>query len=150
MRCKYLSLILVLTHVLVHAQKLPDEQQLLEALRNKDAALYGKKDSTIFSYYIADSVRRMQLFEFFDKHSHGDNIYIAARSLAWKGIMIERSPFNRRQGEAYLQQAVNKAVESGDECLMVQCFEGMGDYGLSAGKPEISLFYFMKSYELRT
>ncbi|NII29322.1 tetratricopeptide repeat protein [Pseudoflavitalea sp. X16] len=48
-----------------------------------------------------------------------------------------------------MRQAINKAVESGNEYLMVQCFEIYGDHCLSTDKPETALFYFLKSAELR-
>jgi tetratricopeptide (TPR) repeat protein len=108
----------------------------------------------IKEYTIADSAGKNELFLFFDQQSRSKDAYTAARSLVWKGMIAMRPPFDDNgvhSSEALLimQQGVNRAVESGDTYLMVECFDIFADNCRSFGRPETSLFYYLKSAELR-
>ena len=127
-----------------------DKQTLLNILSNKDTQLFAKNDSLIRRYYTQyDSVARVQFLDFLNNQTNSNDLFLAARSLAWKGVVISRFPFHSNESSLYMKQAINKAVESGNEYLMVQCFEIYGDYCLATDKPETALFYFLKSTELR-
>jgi hypothetical protein len=62
-------------------------------------------------------------------------------------IRLQRQAHERRL--LTMQQGVNRAVESGDTYLMVECFDMFADNCRSFGRPETSLFYYLKSGELR-
>ncbi|MBL0336864.1 MAG: tetratricopeptide repeat protein [Chitinophagaceae bacterium] len=127
-----------------------DESALLKILSNRNEVKMAANDSLLIAYYEhADSVTRVSLLDLLDKQTASHDLYTAARSLAWKGIVLHRKPFNRGDAAVYIQQSISKAVESGDEYLMVQCFEVYGYHCKGTGKPETSLFYFLKSAELR-
>ena len=127
-----------------------DKQTLLNILSNRDTQLFAKNDSLIrHSYTQYDSVARVQFLDFLNNQTNSNDLFLAARSLAWKGVVISRFPFHSNESSLYMKQAINKAVESGNEYLMVQCFEIYGDYCLATDKPETALFYFLKSTELR-
>lgn len=127
-----------------------DKQTLLNILSNKDTQLFAKNDSLIRHYYAQyDSAARVQFLDFLNNQTNSNDLFLAARSLAWKGVVISRFPFHSNESSLYMKQAINKAVESGNEYLMVQCFEIYGDYCLATDKPETALFYFLKSTELR-
>lgn len=127
-----------------------DKQTLLNILGNRDTQLFAKNDSLIrHSYTQYDSVARVQFLDFLNNQTNSNDLFLAARSLAWKGVVISRFPFHSNESSLYMKQAINKAVESGNEYLMVQCFEIYGDYCLATDKPETALFYFLKSTELR-
>lgn len=141
--------ITLLTGFLSAAQPV-DENALLRMLGNRNERLFRKNDSSLLVIYTkADSATRVQLLHLFSQHSTSSDDYTAARCLAWKGVMVIRSPFNEPDTATWLLQAVNRAVKSGDTRLMIQCFETYGDNCYSTGKPETALFYFLKSAELR-
>jgi hypothetical protein len=147
--------ILILTLSLIafislSAQQKAGDQTLLEILSNRDEQHFAKNDSLIRSYYRqSDSATRVQLLNLLNDQISSNDLFLAARSLAWKAVVMIRFPFYSNEGSVYMQQAIKKAVESGNEYLMVECFELYGDYCLSADKPETALFYFLKSAELR-
>ncbi|MCX6316620.1 MAG: tetratricopeptide repeat protein [Bacteroidetes bacterium] len=123
---------------------------MLRLLSNRNELLFRYNDSVMLvTYNKADSATRVQLFDNFNRYSTSSDDYVAARSLAWKGVMLIRPPFNQPDTSTCLQEAVNRAVESGDIRLMIQSFESYGDQCHGTGKPETALFYFLKSAELR-
>jgi tetratricopeptide (TPR) repeat protein len=127
-----------------------DEKTLLQIVSNRNEKLIAKNDSLLLSIYShTDSAAKVQLLNFFDKQSGSSNPYTAARSLTWQGVVVYRPPFQNNDAHVFMQRAINRAVESGDEYLMVQCFEIYAFHCMTAGKPETALFYFLKSAELR-
>jgi tetratricopeptide (TPR) repeat protein len=133
----------------VYAQPI-DEAALLKILSNRSEGLLRQGDSTLLTIYTrSDSAARVQLLNFFDRNSTSNNRVVAVRSLAWKGVILFRPPFNQPDAGRWLQQAVNRSVESGDIRVMIQCFELYGDHYFSSSNPEIALFYYLKSAELR-
>lgn len=127
-----------------------DENLLLRIVSNADKKMTAYNDSVLLAIYSkADSASRVQMLGFFDKGSSSGNHYTAARSLMWKGIMLRRTPFNKPTAEQFMQQANNRAVESGDAYLQVQCFENYAADCMSQGKPETALFYYLKAAEWR-
>lgn len=149
MKSALLLYILLLTGFLSVAQPV-DKNALLRLLSNRDEQLFRQNDSALLvTYNKADSATRVELLDFFNRHSTSSDDYTAARCLAWKGVMLIRPPFNQPDTSTSLQQAVNRAVESGDIKLMIQCFETYGDNCYGTGKSETALFYFLKSAELR-
>ncbi len=141
--------LLVSTLILV-AQPV-DEQILLKIVSSRNERSIAKNDSLMLAIYsTADSAARVQLLGFFNTGTSGSNHYTAARCLMWKAVMLRRPPFNNQQeAEVLMQQANNRAVESGDEYLQVQCFENYAADCTSQGKPETALFYYLKSVALR-
>jgi hypothetical protein len=146
-------LILILTliaFISLSAQQKASDQTLLKMLGNRDEQHFAKNDSLIRSYYQqADSATRVQLLNLLNDQTNSNDFFLAARSLSWKAVVMIRFPFYSNEGSVYMQQAIKKAVESGNEYLMVECFEIYGEFCLSADKPETALFYFLKSAELR-
>ena len=139
----------LIAFISLSAQQKPG-QTLLKILGNRDEQHFAKNDSLIRSYYQqSDSVTRVQLLNLLNDQTNSNDLFLAARSLAWKAVVMIRFPFYSNEGSVYMQQAIKKAVESGNEYLMVECFELYGYYCLSADKPETALFYFLKSAELR-
>lgn len=127
-----------------------DESWLLRVVSSPDKKDMARNDSLLLALYgKADSASRVQMLGFFNKESSSGNPYTAARCLMWKGIMLRRTPFNQKGAEVFMQQANNRAVESGDAYLQVQCFENYAADCMSQGKPETALFYYLKSTELR-
>ena len=128
-----------------------NEAQFKKALSNDKPSQIAEYDFLLISAHIkADSSERVRLLDLYTSLNGSSNIYTAARSMVWKAVVISRPPFNK-PGEGFInmQKAVSKAVESGDEYLMAQCFEYYGDHCFSFGKPEAALFYFLKTAELR-
>lgn len=127
-----------------------DEKFLLQILSNRNETKAAVNDSLLLSFYNhSDSATRIQFLDFLDQQTGSSDIYTAARSLAWKGLVIYRSPFSNSDAGKFMEQAVSRAVESNDDYLMVQSFEIYAYYCMSASKPEKALFYFLKSAELR-
>lgn len=127
-----------------------DEGLLLKILGNHNEKNISVNDSLLISFYEAsDSSARVRLLDLLDKQAGNKDLFTAARSLAWRGVVIRRWPFYSNEGGIFMLQAINKAVESGNEYLMVECFEIYGYHCLSTDKPETALFYFLKSAELR-
>jgi tetratricopeptide (TPR) repeat protein len=146
--------LLFLSHI-TGAQSTINEQTLLSLISNRNEQKIIENDSLLLDTYInADSSRRNELFLFFDQHARSNDAYTSARSLLWKGIMLFRPPLgdigaNSNEAMLCMQQGVNRAVESDDEYLMVECFDNFADNCRSIGKPETALFYYLKSAELR-
>lgn len=145
-----LLIICMVACTLLQAQPI-DEKWLLRMVSDPSKKTMGYNDSLLLKLYgKADSASRVQMLGFFDKGSSSGNHYTAARCLVWKGIMLRRPPFNNQQeADMLMQQANNRAVESGDEYLQVQCFENYAADCMSQGKPETALFYYLKSVALR-
>lgn len=145
-----LLLICWVSCTLLQAQPV-DEKLLLRMVSDPSKKTMGYNDSLLLKIYgKADSAARVLMLGFFDKGTSSGNHYTAARSLMWKAVMLRRPPFNNQQeAEVLMQQANNRAVESGDEYLQVQCFENYAADCMSQGKPETALFYYLKSVALR-
>jgi tetratricopeptide (TPR) repeat protein len=149
---KYVFLLaqLLIACIAVSAGQKTSDEAILTILSNKDKQLFAKNDSLLRSYYEqADSAARVRFLDLLNRQTNSNDLFLAARSLAWKGVVLFRFPFHQQEASLYMKQAINKAVESGNEYLMVQCFEIYGDYCLASDKPETALFYFLKSTELR-
>lgn len=145
-----LLLTIFLFSAILSAAQLTDKNALLRLVSNRKEELFRQNDSILLTIYNkADSATRVQLLGFFEDHSTSNDDFTAARCLAWKGVMLIRPPFNRPDTSTCLLQAVNRAVESSDKRLMIQCFESYGDNCFGTGKPETALFYLLKSAELR-
>ena len=137
------------------AQQL-DEKLLLKAISNRDkqkgADYYGK---LLTIYDSADAEKRKDLVDFYTRHSNDKDPYISSRSLLWAGIIQGITPFNENGPAIYdnetgiLKQAINKAVESGDEYLMVEIFENCADRYRRTDRQEQALFYYLKAGEMR-
>lgn len=144
-----LLLVGILAGTLLQAQPV-DEKLLQRMVSSTDKTTMAYNDSLLLTRYgKADSASRVQMLGFFDKGSSSSNAYIAARCLMWKGVMLRRPPFNNQEAGTFMQQANNRAVESDDSYLQVQCFENYAADCMSQGKPETALFYYLKSAELR-
>jgi hypothetical protein len=147
--------ILILTLSLIaffslSAQQKVGDQTLLSILGDRDERRFAKNDSLIRNYYLqSDSATRVTWLNLLNEQTNSNDLFLAARSLAWKAVVMIRFPFYSNEGSTYMQQAIKKAVETGNEYLMVECFEIYGEYCLSADKPETALLYFLKSAELR-
>jgi hypothetical protein len=140
----------LIAFISLSARQKAGDQALLTILGNRDEQQFAQNDSLIRSYYQqSDSATRVQLLNLLNDQINSNDFFLAARSLAWKAVVMIRFPFYSNEGSVYMQQAIKKAVESGNEYLMVECFEIYGDYCLSADKPETALFYFLKAAELR-
>jgi len=149
MKTAFCLLIAALFTVKLTAQRI-DEDLLLRILSNRSEKNIAVNDSLLISIYEAlDTAARVQFLDLLKKKSESSDLFTAARSLAWRGIVVRRWPFYSNEGGAFMQLAINKAVESGNEYLMVECFEIYATHCLSTDKPETALFYFLKSAELR-
>ncbi len=145
-----LIIILSLIAFSLSAQQKAGDQTLLKLLGNRDEQHFAKNDSLLRGYYQqADSATRVQFLHLLNDQTNSSDLFLAARSLSWKAVVMIRFPFYSTEGNIYMQQAIKKAVESGNEYLMVECFEIYGNYCLSSDKPETALFYFLKAAELR-
>lgn len=147
---QYFFLLLIFVVNILTAQPV-DENRLLQMVSNSDKNKIAVYDSMLLAAYQKGSAaEKKQLLDFFSKNTGSADNYTAARCLAWKGVVISRPPFNNTT-EAFIamQQSISRAVESGDEYLMLQCFELYAYHCMWAGKPETALFYFLKSGELR-
>ena len=143
-----LFLVLLITGRILHAQQ-PDEKLLLKIMSNRQEKKIADITNQLTGIYTkADSATRVALLHFFDAHTSSNDPYTAARSLLWKGVMIYRPPFNQDNPHVYMQQAINRAVESGNDFLMLECFDIYADHCRAAGKTETALFYYLKSAEL--
>jgi tetratricopeptide (TPR) repeat protein/DNA-binding NarL/FixJ family response regulator len=142
-------LVCLVARTLLQAQPV-DENWLLRMVGDPDKAVLARNDSLLLARYgRSDSAARVQLLGLFNKGSGSGNPYTAARCLMWKGILLRRPPFNDPTAGVSMQQANNRAVESGDAYLQVQCFENYAADCMSQGKPETALFYYLKAAELR-
>jgi len=128
-----------------------DEKQLLLLVAEKDKTLFQKTDSTLVAFYHkSGDPEKKQLLRFFSANAGSSDPYIAARCLLWQGVIVLRPPFNNSQEPfGLMQQAIRRAIESGDEYLMVQCFEIFALNCTSMGRPETALFYLLKTAEIR-
>ncbi len=139
----------ILLAVSLSAQNI-DEKFLVQMLSNRNETKAAANDSLLLSFYNhSDSAARVHFLNLLDGQTNSSDIYTAARSLAWKGMVICRPPFPNSDASKFMEQAVSRAVESNNDYLMVQCFEIYAYYCMSASKPEKALFYFLKSAELR-
>jgi len=147
---KYFLLLLFFPVRFLSAQPF-DENRLLQMVSNSDEKKIAQNDSSLLAWYQhGGDEEKKQLLHFFSKNAASTDNYTAARCLAWKGVVICRPPFNDiPESFIVMQQAINRAVESGDDYLMLQCFEMYAYHSMWAGKPETALFYFLKSGELR-
>ena len=149
MKLFFTSLLLIITCIKNHAQRL-DEHYLQEILANKDRdKIAENKEYFIAICYKSDSVKVRQFYDFLDKSSNDDDLYLAARSLVWKST-IAFEYYYTQEGKVFndLQIAINKALESGDKYLMLECYEFMEYYCIRTGKLETALFYNLKTAEL--
>jgi hypothetical protein len=123
---------------------------LLAALANRNSKLMADNEKLLLNTYnSADSADRISLLAFFDAQSGSNDAYIAARSLAWKGVVARRPPFNSSGADSFMRQAIQRAMESNDAYLQVQSMETYAADCHSQGKPETALFYYLKACELR-
>jgi len=127
------------------------DRSLLPLLAGKDKIQLRKIDSTLIAAYeIATDTGKKALLHFYTTNANSNNLYTAVRCLLWQGIINLRPPFrNTEKAFECMQQAIRRAVESGDEYLMISCFEVYALDCMSTGKPETALFYFLKSGEIR-
>lgn len=149
MKLFFTFLLFILTSAKTHAQRL-DEHYLEQILANKDRdQIAENKEYFIAICYKSDSVKVRQFYNFLDKNSNDDDLYIAARSLAWKSTIAFEHSY-KQEGKVFndLQIAINKALESGDKYLMLECYEFMEYYCIRTGKLETALFYNLKTAEL--
>lgn len=142
--------LLLLCSFLLKAEAI-DEKQLLLLVAEKDKALFQKTDSTLVAFYHkSGDMEKKQLLRFFSANAGSSDPYIAARCLLWQGVIILRPPFsNSQEPFGLMQQSIRRAIESGDEYLMVQCFEIFALNCISMGRPETALFYLLKTAEIR-
>ena len=98
---------------------------------------------------------RKNLLDFYTRHSNDKDPYTASRSLLWASFLRGIPPLNENGTNIYdndtglLKQAINKAVESGDEYLMMEIFESCADRYRRTGRREQALFYYLKAGEMR-
>lgn len=149
---KYLILLFLLLHFAPSFGQSPANAKLLKAMADADKTHFRQVDSVLLKAYDGSSdVQRKQLLDFYAVNAASSNSYISARSYVWLGVIILRPPFkNDHKAFEYLQQAVRRAIESGDEQLMAYCFEMHALTCMILGKSETALFYFLKSGEIRS
>jgi hypothetical protein len=149
---KYFVVALVVTFYAssIAAQPPLTEKKLQQMVSNTNKAQFAANDSTFLMFHhYSDSATRVQLLNWLNKQSSSSDVYAAARSLSWKAMVLFSAPFRQADVSALMLQAINKAVESGDEYLVVHCLENYGYNCKDNAKPEIALFYFLKAAELR-
>jgi hypothetical protein len=149
---KYFVFALVVTFYAssIAAQPPLTEKKLQQMVSNTNKAQFAANDSTFLMFHhYSDSATRVQLLNWLNKQSSSSDVYAAARSLSWKAMVLFSAPFRQADVSALMLQAINKAVESGDEYLVVHCLENYGYNCKDNAKPEIALFYFLKAAELR-
>jgi len=111
--CCFLAITLITLKLT--AQRI-DEGLLLRIFSNRNKKNIPVNDSLLLSFYeTSDSSARVQLLDLLNRKTGNNDLFTAARSLAWKGVVIRRWPFYSNQGGIFMQQAINKAVESGNE-----------------------------------
>ncbi|HOZ78642.1 MAG TPA: tetratricopeptide repeat protein [Ferruginibacter sp.] len=144
------TLLLFLCSFQLKAQAI-DEKQLLLLVADKDKAHFQQADSILLTvYHKSGDTEKKQLLRFFSANAGSSDPYIAARCLLWQGVIVLRPPFNNtKEPFGLMQQAIRRAIESGDEYLMVQCFEIFALNCTSMGRPETALFYLLKTAEIR-
>jgi tetratricopeptide (TPR) repeat protein len=149
MKCLFLFLQLLLISHSLRAQG-ADKQTLLRILANRNEKEMAADETLLLdTYNRADSAGKQTLLALLDAQTGSSDACTAARSLAWKGVVLRRPPFSSKEAGVFMQQANNRAVESGDAYLQVQCFEIYAADCMSQGKPETALFYYLKAAELR-
>ncbi|MGH2553556.1 MAG: hypothetical protein ACRDEB_07560, partial [Chitinophagaceae bacterium] len=146
MKTIHFLLLLLLCNLLAFSQK-PDEKFLLKAINNRDEqkaagyylTLIKTSDNTDFS-------GRNKLLDFYTGHSNDKDPYTSSRSLLWVSYLRSILPINDLSLKIFdndtglLKQAINKAVESGDEYLMMEIFEQCADRYRRNGRREQDLF----------
>lgn len=143
----FLLLFLVFGRIL-HGQ-LPADGYIKQLISNRDEKKIATNDSLLSAIYQRlDSAGRVRLFRLFEKHAGSTDPYTAARSLLWKGVIIYRPPYNDPDPHPYMQQGIKRAVESGDDFLMLDCFRIYAEHCRATGRTETALFYYLKSAEL--
>ena len=149
---KYLALIFLLINYVSLSGQPPDKNKLLQALADNDKTHIRLTDSILLKAYDGSSdEQRKQLLDFYKGNAGSSNLLVSARSYVWLGVIILRPPFNNNdRAFEYLQQAIRRAIESGDEHLMAYCFEMHALTCMIIGKSETALFYFLKSGEIRS
>lgn len=155
MKTIHFLLLLLLCNLLAFSQK-PDEKFLLKAINNRD-------EQKAAGYYLAlvktsdntDISGRNKLLDFYTGHSNDKDPYTSSRSLSWVSYLRTIPPINDLGLKIFdndtglLKQAINKAVESGDEYLMMEIFEQCADRYRRNGRREQALFYYLKAGEMR-
>jgi DNA-binding NarL/FixJ family response regulator len=127
-----------------------DQKALLKALASRNSGqLVANQNLLLDIWNTADSAGKVRLLAFLDEHVGSSDAHAAARSLLWKGVILHRPPFLQTTAPTYMLQAINRAVESGDAYLQVECMEIYADDCRSTGKSEAALFYYLKAIELR-
>lgn len=128
-----------------------NQKYLLQVISGRDKSNLQKVDSVLLDTYVKSTdEEKKELLQFLSDNAGSSDPYIASRSLLWQGVVLLRPPFNNNKAPFELmQQSVRRAVESGDEYLMVQCFEVFALNCISMGRPETALFYLLKTAELR-
>jgi tetratricopeptide (TPR) repeat protein len=127
-----------------------DHKALLKALANRNSALLAANEKMLLdTYHLSDSAGKVRLLAFFDQQAASGDAHTAARSLVWKGVMLRRPPFNQTIVPDFMLRGINRAVESGDPYLQVECMEVYAYDCGSNGRPEVALFYHLKAIELR-
>ncbi len=155
MKTIHFLLLLLLCNLLAFSQS-PDEKFLLKAINNRD-------EQKAAGYYLTlvktsdntDSSGRNKLLDFYTGHSNDKDPYTSSRSLLWVSYLRSIPPINDLSLKIFdndtglLKQAINKAVESGDDYLMMEIFEQCADRYRRNGRREQALFYYLKAGEMR-
>ncbi len=155
MKTIHFLLLLLLNNLLAFSQE-PNEKFLLKAINNRD-------EQKAAGYYLAlvktsdntDISGRNKLLDFYTGHSNDKDPYTSSRSLSWVCYLRTIPPINDFSLKIFdndtglLKQAINKAVESGDEYLMMEIFEQCADRYRRNGRREQALFYYLKAGEMR-
>lgn len=147
---------LLLLYSLIAFPQQPDEKFLLKAISNRDEQKAAGYFQTLFKNFDnADTAGQAKLLIFFTSRCRDKDLYTASRSLLWTSYLRTIPPINDLGPKIFdndtgmLKQAINKAVESGDEYLMVEIFENCADRYRRNGRREQALFYYLKAGEIR-
>ena len=142
------SIATLLTFISLQGQPI-DETMLEQIVNNRSEKNSPANEAWLTNTFIkADSATRVALLNFFDARCNSNSPYTAARSLLWKAIIIYRPPFNKNDPYLIMEQAIGRAVESGDDFLMLECITIYADHCRATGKTETALFYYLKAAEL--
>lgn len=127
-----------------------NDKAILMLLANRNSGQLAANEKRLTDiYHLADSAGKVRLLALLDQQSASGDAHTAARSLIWKGVMLRRPPFNQATAPGFMLQGINRAVESGDPYLQVECMEIYAYDCGSNGRPEAALFYHLKAIELR-
>ncbi len=155
MKISQFLLVSLLCSLAASSQK-PDEKFMLKAISNRD-------EQKAAGYYLTlvktsdntDTSGRNKLLDFYTGYSKDKDPYTSSRSLLWVSYLRTIPPINDLGLKIFdndtglLKQAINKAVESSDEYLMMEIFEQCADRYRRNGRREQALFYYLKAGEMR-